>query len=51
MGEEDAYDRVLNGEHRDLVKEAFNAMMQSSTTLLAKPRDLDLNDVEFDWMS
>ena len=50
MGEEDAYDRVLNGEHRDLVKEAFNAMMQSSTTLLTKPRDLDLNDVEFDWM-
>ena len=50
MGEEDAYDRVLNGQHRDLVKEAFNAMMQSSTTLLTKPRDLDLNDVEFDWM-
>ena len=50
MGEEDAYDRILNGEHRDLVKEAFNAMMQSSTTLLTKPRDLDLNDVEFDWM-
>ena len=50
MGEEDAYDRVLNGEHRDLIKEAFNAMMQSSTPLLTKPRDLDLNDVEFDWM-
>ncbi|MDA9816476.1 hypothetical protein N9C75_05440 [Alphaproteobacteria bacterium] len=50
MGEEDAYDRVLNGEHRDLVKEAFNAMMQSSTPLLTKPRDLDLNDVEFDWV-
>ena len=50
MGEEDAYDRVLNGQNRDLVKEAFNAMIQSSTQLFTKPRDLDLNDVEFDWM-
>ena len=50
MGEEDAYDRVLNGQNRDLVKEAFNAMIQSSTQLFTKPRDLDLNHVEFDWM-
>ena len=33
LGEEDAYDRVLDGEHRDLVKSAFNAMIQASSPL------------------
>ena len=32
LGSEDAYDRVFDCDHRDLVKEAFNAMMQSSTS-------------------
>ena len=49
MGEEDAYDRVFDGEHRDIVKEAFNAMIQASTNLTHKPKKLDLNEVGFDW--
>jgi hypothetical protein len=49
MGDEDAYDRVFDGEHRDIVKEAFNAMIQASTNLTHKPRKLDLSEVDFDW--
>ena len=49
MGSEDAYDRVFDGEHRDIVKEAFNAMIQSSTPLNRKPDKLNLNEVDFDW--
>ena len=34
MGSEDCYyDRVFDGEHRAIVKEAFNAMMQASSEL------------------
>ena len=29
LGSEDAYSRVLDGEHRDTVKQAFNAMVQA----------------------
>jgi len=49
MGDEDAYDRVFDGEHRDIVKEAFNAMIQASTELTHKPRKLDLSSVDLDW--
>jgi hypothetical protein len=49
LGSEDAYDRVFDGEHRDLVKEAFNIMVQSATPLLKEPRDIDLSEVDFDW--
>jgi hypothetical protein len=49
MGDEDAYGRVFDGEHRDLVKEAFNAMIQASTELTHKPRKLDLSSVDLDW--
>jgi hypothetical protein len=49
LGIEDAYGRVFDGEHRDLVKEAFNAMIQSSTPLLKAPKDIDLSEVDFDW--
>ncbi|MDA0900495.1 MAG: hypothetical protein O3B35_05645 [Proteobacteria bacterium] len=49
MGDEDAYDRVFDGEHRDIVKEAFNAMIQASTDLTHKPRKLDLSEVDLDW--
>ena len=49
LGSEDAYSRVFDGEHRDLVKEAFNAMVQSATPLLKEPKDIDLSDVDFDW--
>ena len=33
LGSEDAYSRVAGEEHRDVVKQAFNAMFQASTTL------------------
>ncbi len=49
LGSEDAYSRVFDGEHRDLVKEAFNAMIQSSTPLIQEPNDIDLSEVDFDW--
>ena len=49
MGDEDAYVRVFDGEHRDIVKEAFNAMIQASTNLTRKPKKLDLSEVDFDW--
>ena len=49
LGSEDAYSRVFDGEHRPLVKEAFNAMMQASTPLLRKPDRIDLTEVDFDW--
>jgi hypothetical protein len=49
MGDEDAYDRVFDGNHRDIVKEAFNAMIQASTNLTHKPKKLDLSEVDFDW--
>ncbi len=49
LGDEDAYGRVFDGEHRPLVKEAFNAMIQASTKLTQKPRGIDLSDVDMDW--
>jgi hypothetical protein len=48
LGREDAYSRVFDGEHRDLVEEAFNAMIQSSTPLLKEPKDIVLSEVDFD---
>ena len=51
MGDEDAYGRVFDGEYRDIVKEAFNAMIQASTDLTHKPRKLDLSEVNFDWLT
>ena len=49
LGSEDAYGRVFDGEHRPLVKQAFNAMMQAGTPLLNKPNGIDLTEVDFDW--
>jgi len=49
LGSEDAYDRVLNGEHRDLVKSAFNAMIQASTRLNTCPRDIDPSIADMSW--
>ena len=49
LGEEDAYDRVLDGEHRDIVKQAFNAMVQSSSPLNQKPRKINMDSMEMDW--
>ena len=50
LGSEDAYSRVLDGEHRDIVKTAFNAMFQSSTQLTSKPKGIDLDKVGMTWM-
>ena len=49
LGSEDAYSRVLNGEHRNTVKEAFNAMLQSDTQLHSKPKGIDLSKIEISW--
>ena len=49
LGNEDAYDRVLDGEHRDVVKQAFNAMVQSSKVLTRSPKKIDLSSVDIDW--
>ena len=49
LGEEDAYDRVLDGEHRDIVKQAFNAMVQSESPLNRKPDKINMDGMEMDW--
>ena len=49
LGSDDAYDRVLEGKHRDIVKQAFNAMIQASTPLVQKPKKLDLSNLELSW--
>ena len=49
MGDEDAYGRVFDGEHRGIVKSAFSAMIQSSTPLNLQPKKLDLSEVDLDW--
>ena len=49
LGSEDAYDRVLDGEHRKIVKQAFNAMVQASSPLKNCPNDIDLSEVDISW--
>ena len=49
LGSEDAYSRVLDGEHRDVVKQAFNAMVQASGPLKQCPDDIDLSELEMSW--
>jgi len=49
MGKEDAYGRVFDGEHRDLVKVAFNAMTTAETTLISCPTGLNLTGYDFTW--
>ena len=49
LGSEDAYSRVLGPEHRDIVKEAFNAMLQAKTELKSKPSKLNLDEVGMSW--
>ena len=49
LGEEDAYGRVLDGEHRRVVKKAFNAMVQSSSQLNKKPTSLNMDDLDMSW--
>ena len=49
LGSEDAYDRVLDGEHRSLVKQAFNAMVQASGPLNNCPNNIDLSKADIGW--
>jgi hypothetical protein len=49
LGSEDAYDRVLDGEHRDIVKAAFNAMVQASSVLKNWPDNIDKSVIEMSW--
>ena len=49
LGSEDAYDRVLDGEHRKIVKQAFNAMVQASTPLKICPDEIDMSGLEMGW--
>ena len=49
LGSEDAYSRVAGIEHRDVVKEAFNAMFQSKTTLDRKPDGIELDEIGMSW--
>ena len=49
LGSEDAYDRVLDGQHRDVVKQAFNAMLQAENPLNQKPDGINLDEVGLSW--
>ncbi|MDC1087321.1 hypothetical protein OAT44_07900 [Alphaproteobacteria bacterium] len=49
LGSEDAYSRVAGEEHRDVVKQAFNAMFQATTTLERKPDGIDLDAIGMSW--
>ena len=45
LGSEDAYSRVIGPEHRDVVKEAFNAMFQANTSLESKPTGINIDEL------
>ena len=49
LGSEDAYSRVAGPDHRDVVKEAFNAMFQATTPLDRKPDGIQLNAIGMSW--
>lgn len=49
LGSEDAYDRVLDGQHRAKVKEAFNVMVQANTPLKSCPKTIDLSEIDISW--
>ena len=49
LGNEDAYDRVLDGKHRDIVKQAFNAMLQADTQLNQKPDNINVEEIGMSW--
>ena len=49
LGSEDAYSRVAGPEHRDVVKKAFNAMFQATTTLDRKPDGIELDAIGMSW--
>ena len=41
MLEEDAYDIGIGEEHRDIVKQSYNAMVQAKSKLTTPPKDID----------
>ena len=45
----DAYDIGLGDKHRDIVKQCFNAMVQSEQVLLRNPRTIKLKGTGFSW--
>ena len=49
LGSEDAYSRVLGPEHRDVIKQAFNAMFQAKTELKNKPNNINIDKIEMTW--
>ena len=49
LGSEDAYSRVAGEENRDVVKQAFNAMFQATTTLERKPDGIELDAIGMSW--
>ena len=49
LGSEDAYSRVIGPEHRDVVKEAFNAMFQANTSLESKPTGINIDEIGMTW--
>jgi hypothetical protein len=49
LGSEDAYSRVLGPEHRDVIKQAFNAMFQAKTELKNKPNNINIDKLEITW--
>ena len=49
LGSEDAYSRVAGEEHRDVVKQAFNAMFQHNRVLDRKPDGINLDAIGMSW--
>ena len=40
---------MFDGQHLDVVKQAFNAVVQSQTPLLRKPDKITMDGMEMDW--
>ena len=47
--EEDAYDIGIGREHRDIVKQSFNAMVQAKSKLTTPPKDIDWKSTGKTW--
>ena len=49
MLEEDAYDIGIGKEHRDIVKQSFNAMVQAKSKLTTPPKNIDWQSTGRTW--
>ena len=47
--EEDAYDIGISREHRDIVKQSFNAMVQAKSKLTSPPKGVDYKSTGKSW--